>query len=649
VCPYCLALVVKRGTKPLQDAIQSHLAGCRACNGGRGTVQEEKYIRRRQQFEDLVHDLDHDPDWKIIDCTGTWYCPACTERIPQVRMPAGAPITSFIQQAVAKHLAACGKWQRSGQPTDDYIGRARTRAAFMPQLIILIRERLKRPLWRHIDPMGLWICPHCLEHISVPRAATSGSDWSGAVENIAQHLICRCRPFAADPRAVHSDDEVARAGSAAHSISHTPSGGTPLLNRRVGSNARITPVAPITPPGAAPIASTTPVATPVIATPAIIPMPAVTPLPASPTPVPTALPPATEAFQPPGWMRDSGTFAAPPPDVANEAPQAMPDWMRESAHVPIVATPAETADTPDQAAAESAGNAPGESVAPSPLETNAAIPAQTPPMLAPAATSPAIPAPSDEAIAPPPVVRRYNTDVKLAIGVQQRMLQQPPELPGYRFAASFEPCTDISGDFYDFITLPNGKLGIALGDVSGHGVQAGLIMSMAKKTLEIYAGVSDGPADALARTNESLHRDLGGTNFVSMVYAVLDPAARTLTWARAGHNPPLHLSADGTLREIRPAGMVVGMKSGPMFKRLLREEVVALQPGDTFLIFTDGITETMNDQHEEFGNERLHDVMQRHASEGPQVLVERIVDAARQFRGDKPPGDDATLVALRID
>ena len=229
-------------------------------------------------------------------------------------------------------------------------------------------------------------------------------------------------------------------------------------------------------------------------------------------------------------------------------------------------------------------------------------------------------------------------------------MQKPPEVAGFHFAACNEACTDISGDFYQYIRLPDGRVGFAMGDVSGHGVQAGLIMSMAKKTFEIYASMGLSPAETLSSVNDAIARDLGGKLFVSMVYALLDPTTRTITWARAGHTPSLRYNADDDkVEEIKPPGMVVGMKTGPMFRNSIQEQVTTVRSGDVILLYTDGITETMNLQQEEFDTERLVEVMRRFGSQGAEVLVSRIMEIIRHFRGPQPPADDSTLLVLTVD
>ena len=245
---------------------------------------------------------------------------------------------------------------------------------------------------------------------------------------------------------------------------------------------------------------------------------------------------------------------------------------------------------------------------------------------------------------------QQRTDVIHARRLQEKLLQHVPQVEGFRIAARFEACHDITGDFYVFIPLPDGRVGIALGDVSGHGVQAGLVMGMAKKTLEIFASQGLGPAATLCKVNDALASDLGGKMFISIIYGLLDPERQRITWARAGHNPTLRFNIVGNVsQEIRPPGMVVGVKAGEIFASSLVEETTELEPGDTFLLYTDGVTENMNLQQEEFGQDRLFEILRQHADEGPDALVDQVLERVRHYRGPRPPADDITLVAILVE
>lgn len=249
--------------------------------------------------------------------------------------------------------------------------------------------------------------------------------------------------------------------------------------------------------------------------------------------------------------------------------------------------------------------------------------------------------------APQPHLER--TDLMRARDLQQKMLAEAPEVPGFAFATRYEPCDHVSGDFFSFIRLLDGRIGFAIGDVSGHGMQAGLVMSMAKKTLEIYGELIGDPVEVLAKVNDALAGDLGGKMFVSMTYGILSPSERAIRWVRAGHNPTLVVNTrSGAIGEIKPPGMVVGMKGGQVFRDSLQVETTQLQPGDVFLLYTDGVTETTNAQGEEFDMPRLREVVARCAGDGPEALLTQVMDRIRHFRGSQPIGDDVTLLALAV-
>lgn len=341
--------------------------------------------------------------------------------------------------------------------------------------------------------------------------------------------------------------------------------------------------------------------------------------------------------------------------AAYAAGRLHPVEMVRAAIAPPVATPLAAPRLPAGAAPPSATPLSGQRVLP-PSSTRVALPAfpARPPPAAPQA--PAIIAPelawmdeADRAAAREVGAAEPSDDLRRARDLQQRLLAEAPQVPGFAFATRYEPCDHVSGDFFCFVRLPDGGIGFAIGDVSGHGMQAGLVMSMAKKTLEIYAAQGGGPRRVLAQVNDALAGDLAGTMFVTLIYAVLSPARRSIRWARAGHPPALvcnHLL--GTSGEIRPAGMALGMKTGALFADSLEEQELDVVAGDTFLLYTDGITETANAQGEEFGEERLREVFARHAAAGPDALLTEIMDRVRHFRGPGPARDDLTLLALAV-
>ncbi|MFW5829518.1 MAG: PP2C family protein-serine/threonine phosphatase [Planctomycetota bacterium] len=247
--------------------------------------------------------------------------------------------------------------------------------------------------------------------------------------------------------------------------------------------------------------------------------------------------------------------------------------------------------------------------------------------------------------------KEHDSELIRARDIQLNMLKDSPRVPGFTFDTRYEPAADVSGDFYEFIELDDGRIGFALGDVSGHGMGAGLIMSMAKKVFSIYARMGLQPQQVLSQMNDALVEDLGGKRFISLTYAILDPSERTIIWCRAGHNPTLLFNRHTKeLSEIKPPGMVVGMKGGGIFANSIKVETTQLRDGDIFLLYTDGITETMNRQGDEYGQERLQQLLTDHGTAMDIThLLDRMMDSARQFRAGGVTEDDITLLGLSVD
>ena len=668
ICPYCLSVVNRRPGRSREDSIATHLESCRSFSNGNGQTQPVEVIARRQQYENLVHLADSDPSWRVYDVSGTWYCPACLDRVANVRVQ-GSQLTSFVYQAMSDHLSRCGSYQRGVRPQPEDVQRARDRAARFPALLQALQHNLQFPAWRYLDAHGLWVCPCCLNH--VPRVrVTNESDWQRAPEQMAHHLMQECAIYASDPNQVEPESQVREAAAhVAPMVQLTPVNRTPLPSSDPAPPHR-TPLPSGPVPLARPATSTaTPVnsgnATPPVARPALPQRPSAprftsSAIPGTPilnrrsdstpsgvqrlnqsaptgaqrlTPAAPIARPVTPQVPPPVITPSTGTNHKPPKD--DPLFGRLQDGFLENTSLGSLDERVRT-DDPGQEADQEAGQETDQ-------ETDQVADKDGQEL-----------GWMDDAESDEPAATRLpaaeRTDMIKARAVQAGLMQKPPEVAGFKFAACFEACTDISGDFYQYIRLPDGRVGFAMGDVSGHGVQAGLIMSMAKKTFEIYASMGLSPAETLSRVNDAIARDLGGKLFISMVYALLDPTERKITWARAGHTPSLRYNPDDDkVEEIKPPGMVVGMKTGPMFRNSLQEQVTTVRSGDVLLLYTDGITETMNLQQEEFDTDRLIDVMRRFSNEGADVLMNRIMEIIRHFRGPQPPADDSTLMVITVD
>ena len=237
-----------------------------------------------------------------------------------------------------------------------------------------------------------------------------------------------------------------------------------------------------------------------------------------------------------------------------------------------------------------------------------------------------------------------QNELEVASKMQQSILPtQFPGGPGYQVFGSMEPARNVGGDFFDVVPLENGRIGLAVADVSDKGVPAALFM-MSSRTLLKGAAIGVGePGEVLRETNELLHEDNEASMFVTLLYAVYDPATGELTYANGGHNPPIVVHADGT-STLFPltGGIALGMVPGIEY----RQDTLTLLPGDTAIFYTDGVTEAMNSDSEEFGLHRLRDLFVGSPPKNPKQANEAIFEAVRAFAGDAEQSDDVTCLTL---
>lgn len=243
--------------------------------------------------------------------------------------------------------------------------------------------------------------------------------------------------------------------------------------------------------------------------------------------------------------------------------------------------------------------------------------------------------------------QRLEQDLHLAERIQQSFLpRRIPDLDGYTFAARYDPAYEVGGDFYDFVRLPDERLGIVVGDVAGKGISAALYMARLTRDLRYFALAEADPARVLEWMNravaESGHDDI----FVTLIYAVLDAGARRLTIANAGHMPlVVRRPAPGEVRALDDSS---GLPLGVLPDTTYESELFELQLGDAVLLFTDGLVEAMNPQREMFGMKRLLEVVGAGSSTADELL-ERTLQACQRHVGDAPQFDDTTVVALSFD
>jgi len=245
--------------------------------------------------------------------------------------------------------------------------------------------------------------------------------------------------------------------------------------------------------------------------------------------------------------------------------------------------------------------------------------------------------------------KRLDHDLEIARDIQRVLLPaEPPSVNGFEISGINVPARQVSGDYFDYIKVDEDRLGVAIADVSGKGVPASLIMAICRSVLRSQAAQNPSPADVLRKVNRQLYPDIKEDMFISMAYLILDHARNGVTLARAGHDAPLlYKRASQTVTPLKPPGMVVGIDSGNVFDRITGDFPVPLERDDCLVLYTDGVTEALDTDGNEFGVERTIQSVRASADNGAQAIIARLIDDLRNFVGSHPQNDDITLIAIR--
>jgi len=239
---------------------------------------------------------------------------------------------------------------------------------------------------------------------------------------------------------------------------------------------------------------------------------------------------------------------------------------------------------------------------------------------------------------------RLERELALASEIQQRFQPTaPPQLPGYELQGISFPCYEIGGDYYDFIKREDGRLVIALGDVSGKGTAAALLMSSLHAAIHAQSGSHDSLVATISAVNRYLADNIPPNRFVTLFYAELDPESGALSFLNAGHNPPLIVHAAGTVEQLASGGLPLGIKPDADY----REGRTQLQNGDVLVIYSDGVTEAVSPTGEEFGPTRLYEVVSRNVDASAAGIRDRIESALTKFSQGTRAADDITLVIVK--
>ena len=237
-----------------------------------------------------------------------------------------------------------------------------------------------------------------------------------------------------------------------------------------------------------------------------------------------------------------------------------------------------------------------------------------------------------------------QNELNVARGMQQSILPtQFPQHPCYAVYGKMQPARNVGGDFFDVMYLNDGRVGLAVADVSDKGVPAALFM-MSSRTLLKGSAIGIGrPGDVLREVNDLLIEDNEGGMFVTLLYAVYDPSTGELTYANGGHNSPLVVHANGTA-ELLP--LTDGIALGIAPELAYKQSKVMLVPGDSVIFYTDGVTEAMNSEEEEFGLDPLSEYFRTNPPQDPEETTEAVFEAVNAFAGETPQSDDITCLVL---
>ena len=239
---------------------------------------------------------------------------------------------------------------------------------------------------------------------------------------------------------------------------------------------------------------------------------------------------------------------------------------------------------------------------------------------------------------------RMEREMAVAAQIQKNFLpREEPRFEGYEICGGNRGCYQIGGDYYDFIPFEDGRLGVAIADVSGCGVGPSLLMASLRASLHAELGARASLTALASRLNAFVHKSSESHTFITFFFGILDAATGTMTYVNAGHNPPILLEAGGGMRRLESTGFCLGMFSGVDYTA----GSAGLAPGDLLCLFTDGITEGRNAGGEDFGEERLLALLRGSAgAEAPSVMA-KIFDEVREFTGCAEPCDDMTVVLIR--
>lgn len=245
--------------------------------------------------------------------------------------------------------------------------------------------------------------------------------------------------------------------------------------------------------------------------------------------------------------------------------------------------------------------------------------------------------------------RSLEAELELAGAVQRSLLpQRPPEFPHLEIAAFSRPAQIVGGDYFDFFPFAEGRQGLAISDVAGHGMSSSLIMASLQTMLRTLTQQLTSPAELASEINRLCLHNIQFTTFITLFLGAFDPTSRQFTYCNAGHNPPLLLHRDNSAERqtawLSPTGAAIGLTEGTTYN----ERTISLSTGDLLFLYTDGLTETMDPRGEFLGADRLAALVREHDTLPSQELVNAVRRGLETFAAGAAPPDDLTMVVLRV-
>jgi sigma-B regulation protein RsbU (phosphoserine phosphatase) len=240
--------------------------------------------------------------------------------------------------------------------------------------------------------------------------------------------------------------------------------------------------------------------------------------------------------------------------------------------------------------------------------------------------------------------RQMREEVRLAAKIQQNLFPKTmPSINGYDFAGKSIPARIVGGDYYDFILINDHQLAVCLGDVSGKGLPASLIMANLQATMRGQLLSDCSPKNCMIHSNTLLYRSTSADKFVTFFYALLDTANHQLIYSNAGHDNPILMTKDGNIEKLATGGIVLGIMDDYAFE----EKVIPFQVGDVLTIYSDGIVEAINKKKEMFGEDRLISILMKYHSVKAEQIIEEVFDAVKKYSGSIPQSDDITMIVVK--